>query len=143
MSLSEDAVLERLNSVLEPSRLLVCAEKGGDVSLDSLEDLPREFQNNEIRANTDFLIFATMNPGGDFGKRELSPALRSQFTEIWVPSVTDHHSIDLVVEKKLSSAKTVPTKLLGQVHTKMLDYVGWFNKTACGDTSPALANLLE
>jgi len=38
-SLAEDAVLERLNSVLEPSRLLVRAEKGSDVSLDSLEDL--------------------------------------------------------------------------------------------------------
>ena len=32
MSLAEDAVLERLNSVLEPSRTLVLAEKGGDDS---------------------------------------------------------------------------------------------------------------
>lgn len=32
MSLAEDAVLERLNSVLEPSRTLVLAEKGGDLS---------------------------------------------------------------------------------------------------------------
>ena len=30
MSLAEDAVLERLNSVLEPSRTLTLAEKGGD-----------------------------------------------------------------------------------------------------------------
>lgn len=30
-----------------------------------------------------------MNPGGDYGKKELSPALRNRFTEIWVPSVTD------------------------------------------------------
>ena len=28
-----------------------------------------------------------MNPGGDFGKKELSPALRNRFTEIWVPSI--------------------------------------------------------
>lgn len=27
-------------------------------------------------------VMATMNPGGDFGKRELSPALRSRFTEV-------------------------------------------------------------
>lgn len=27
-------------------------------------------------------VVATMNPGGDFGKRELSPALRSRFTEV-------------------------------------------------------------
>ncbi|WAQ91611.1 hypothetical protein PtA15_14A495 [Puccinia triticina] len=30
-----------------------------------------------------------MNPGDDFGKRELSPALRNRFTEIWVPLVSD------------------------------------------------------
>jgi midasin len=29
-----------------------------------------------------------MNPGGDFGKRELSPALRNRFTEIWVEPLT-------------------------------------------------------
>jgi midasin len=29
-----------------------------------------------------------MNPGGDFGKRELSPALRNRFTEIWVEAIT-------------------------------------------------------
>jgi hypothetical protein len=28
-----------------------------------------------------------MNPGGDFGKRELSPALRNRFTEIYVPAI--------------------------------------------------------
>ncbi len=27
-----------------------------------------------------------MNPSGDYGKRELSPALRNRFTEIWVES---------------------------------------------------------
>lgn len=30
-----------------------------------------------------------MNPSGDFGKKELSPALRNRFTEIWVDSVFD------------------------------------------------------
>ena len=31
-------------------------------------------------------MIATMNPSGDFGKKELSPALRNRFTEIWVES---------------------------------------------------------
>ena len=30
-----------------------------------------------------------MNPGGDYGKKELSPALLNRFTEICVPSVSD------------------------------------------------------
>ena len=72
ISLADDAVLERLNSVLEPGRLLALAEKSGD----GVE---------ELVGHEDFRILATMNPGGDFGKKELSPALRNRFTEIWVP----------------------------------------------------------
>ena len=86
MSLAEDAVLERLNSVLEPSRTLTLAEKGGEgpSCVHESDDMEHLF-SSEVRAHEDFRIFATMNPGGDFGKRELSPALRSRFTEIWVP----------------------------------------------------------
>lgn len=29
-----------------------------------------------------------MNPSGDYGKKELSPALRNRFTEIWVQPIT-------------------------------------------------------
>lgn len=43
----------------------------------------------QITAHPDFMILATMNPGGDYGKKELSPALRNRFTEIWVPPVND------------------------------------------------------
>ncbi|GJN90851.1 hypothetical protein Rhopal_003865-T1 [Rhodotorula paludigena] len=78
ISLADDSVLERLNSVLEPSRTLVLAEKGGH-DLDDIRVVGRE----------GFEILATMNPGGDFGKKELSPALRNRFTEIWVPAVDD------------------------------------------------------
>lgn len=73
ISLAEDSVLERLNSVLEPERTLLISEKCG---LDDSE-------NFVVKAKLDFKFFATMNPGGDFGKKELSPALRNRFTEIW------------------------------------------------------------
>ena len=59
-------MLERLNSVLEPHRLLVLAEKGG-VNIE------------ELTAHEGFRIMATMNPGGDFGKKELSPAMRNRY----------------------------------------------------------------
>lgn len=42
-----------------------------------------------------------MNPGGDFGKRELSPALRNRFTEIWVPPVSSEADICTVVAGRL------------------------------------------
>lgn len=74
ISLADDSVLERMNSVLEPSRKLLLAEKSSTLI-------------EEIRASPQFRVFATMNPGGDFGKKELSPAMRNRFTEIWVPDI--------------------------------------------------------
>ena len=86
ISLADDSVLERLNSVLEPGRSIVLAERGGTDSEHSL-----------IRASEDFKLVATMNPGGDYGKKELSPALRNRFTEIWVPPVDDRSDLELIV----------------------------------------------
>ncbi|OWZ18792.1 Midasin-like protein [Phytophthora megakarya] len=88
VNLAEDAVLERLNSVLEPSRTLLLAEKGGD-------------QVEEIIAHPKWRVMATMNPGGDFGKRELSPALRNRFTEIWVPAISDVDDIATIIRDRL------------------------------------------
>ena len=86
ISLADDSVLERLNSVLEPTRTIVLAERGGD-----------DLEYPAIRAVDGFKLIATMNPGGDYGKKELSPALRNRFTEIWVPSVDDRRDLELIV----------------------------------------------
>ena len=74
ISLAEDAVLERMNSVLENERQVTVPEKGGECI-------------ETITANPSFRLLATMNPGGDFGKKELSAALRNRFTEIWGVSI--------------------------------------------------------
>ncbi|OUC48546.1 ATPase family protein, partial [Trichinella nativa] len=71
ISLAEDAVIERLNSVLEPERTLTVYERIGCT------------QPMTVRSAPGFNVLATMNPGGDYGKRELSRALRNRFTEIW------------------------------------------------------------
>lgn len=86
VNLAEDAVIERLNSVLESNRELTLAEKGGIVS-------------EKIIAHPNFRFLATMNPGGDYGKRELSPALRSRFTEVYIPNITDADDIVLVIQE--------------------------------------------
>lgn len=80
ISLADDSVLERLNSVLEPERMLVLAEKGTNVGSDSGSP-------EVIYAEEQFRLIGTMNPGGDYGKKELSPALRNRFTEVWCPKV--------------------------------------------------------
>ncbi|KAG5419016.1 hypothetical protein I9W82_003735 [Candida metapsilosis] len=87
ISLADDSVLERLNSVLEPERSLLLAEKGS--------------QDAHVTASDDFKFFATMNPGGDYGKKELSPALRNRFTELWVPSMEDFQDVFKIVQSRL------------------------------------------
>ncbi|KAH6610699.1 midasin, partial [Trichoderma cornu-damae] len=90
ISLADDSVLERLNSVLEPQRTLLLAEKGVD--------------NSFVVGADGYQFFATMNPGGDFGKKELSPALRNRFTEIWVPPLSDSDDIYDITRTKLTEA---------------------------------------
>jgi midasin len=91
ISLADDSVLERLNSVLEPERSLLLAEKGTDDAF--------------ITAEQSFEFLATMNPGGDYGKKELSPALRNRFTEIWVPSMEDFNDVREIVTARLVSER--------------------------------------
>ena len=73
ISLANDSVLERLNSVFERGRSLTISEKSAAEAV-------------HIIANAQFNTVATMNPSGDFGKKELSPALRNRMTEVWVES---------------------------------------------------------
>ncbi|GAV53771.1 hypothetical protein ZYGR_0AK02730 [Zygosaccharomyces rouxii] len=87
ISLADDSVLERLNSVLEPERNLLLAEKGSSGSL--------------VIGAEEFQFLATMNPGGDYGKKELSPALRNRFTEIWVSSMDNLEDVRMIVFSKL------------------------------------------
>ncbi|AET01690.2 midasin [Medicago truncatula] len=116
ISLADDSVLERLNSVLEPERTLSLAEKGGP-------DLEK------VVAHSNFFVLATMNPGGDYGKKELCPALRNRFTEIWVPPVIDLDELQGIAMERIPKFK-VPTyeeKLLCIVNA-MISFWEWFNK---------------
>lgn len=98
ISLALDSVLERMNSVFEADRILILSEKqthhlGGNVET----IIPRE----------SFAVIASMSPAGDHGKRELSPALRSRFSEIYIDSQNYEnelkdisHIININFEKK-------------------------------------------
>ncbi|XP_065628596.1 midasin-like isoform X3 [Quercus suber] len=57
----------------------------------------------KITAHQNFFVLATMNPGGDYGKKELSPALRNRFTEIWVPPVGDLNELKSIVLQRFSN----------------------------------------
>ncbi|KAI6016225.1 hypothetical protein EDC04DRAFT_2881627 [Pisolithus marmoratus] len=97
ISLADDSVLERLNSVLEPERAIVLAERGGT-----------DGEYPAIHAADTFKLLATMNPGGDYGKKELSPALRNRFTEIWVPPVDNPQDLAIIVDSSWRHEKLKP-----------------------------------
>ncbi|KAH0443323.1 denitrification regulatory protein nirq [Colletotrichum camelliae] len=118
ISLADDSVLERLNSVLEPGRSLLLAEKGID--------------NSFVVGADGFQFFATMNPGGDFGKRELSPALRNRFTEIWVPAMSETDDMLDIVLSKLDPA----FKSFG---TPVVQFAHWFGQTFRSSSSTAFS----
>jgi midasin len=108
ISLAEDSVLERLNSVLEPDRSILLAEKGPDDSF--------------VRASPGFQFLATMNPGGDYGKRELSSALRNRLTEIWVPPLSEQMDIIPILQSRLGPD-------FSGIPQVMIDFAQWFSHT--------------
>lgn len=119
ISLADDSVLERLNSVLEPNRLLVLAEKGST-------------QVEEINGKDGFQFCATMNPGGDFGKKELSPALRNRFTEIWIGSAwKNEHDLAMMIESKLNDDVFGDRK--SYYCAVLFEFIGWFLNLFRGD----------
>lgn len=123
ISLADDSVLERLNSVLEPERSLLLAEKGTDDIF--------------ITADAGFQFLATMNPGGDYGKKELSPALRNRFTEIWVPSMEDFDDVRQIVRAKLNQS-------VKELTDPIVNFSKWYgNKMGGGDATSGVISLRD
>uniref|UniRef100_A0A670YR31 Midasin n=1 Tax=Pseudonaja textilis TaxID=8673 RepID=A0A670YR31_PSETE len=118
ISLADDSVLERLNSVLEIEKTLVIAEKASE---DSEIEL--------LTAGKKFRILATMNPGGDFGKKELSPALRNRFTEIWCPQSNSREDLIQIVKHNLYPGLCLSTKNEAKL---MMDFIGWLSNQEFG-----------
>lgn len=123
ISLADDSVLERLNSVLEPHRSILLAEKG---PIDSM-----------VVADGGFQFLSTMNPGGDYGKRELSAALRNRMTEIWAPQLSEDEDILPILQMRLDLKDE-------KVARAMLRFAKWFKSTFqnTSTTSLSLRDLL-
>lgn len=118
ISLANDSVLERLNSLLEPNGKLFMTEKG--------------VENALISRSPGFQFFATMNPSGDYGKRELSPALRNRFTEIWVPSTTTPKDLLYITQSMLHESRT-------SIADSMVHFAQWFTGKYCQARSHSLS----
>ena len=119
ISLADDSVVERLNSVLEEECKLVLPEKP------NLTD-PNVIL--EIVAHDKFRVCATMNPSGDFGKKELSPALRNRFLEIWCPSTTAKDDLRDLITAKLGKSDD-DDDVIGI----MVEFILWIRETVMVD----------
>ena len=116
ISLAEDGVLERLNSVLESERSLYLMEQSH--ARDNEENVQGV---RKILGHENFQIVATMNPGGDFGKRELSPALRNRLVEIWCPSISSKNDLIKLMESHLGPEITT------QISGTILRFIFWYD----------------
>ena len=146
ISLADDSVLERLNSVLEVERQLTLAESSESLTL---------------TAHSNFRIIATMNPGGDYGKKEvssclksfrlfsaiiyrtivvlsssfalksqyfqLSPALRNRFTEIWCSAGDTLAEMRAIIHHHLASETN-----RDKISDMMVQFIGWFQEHTSG-----------
>ena len=96
---------------MEPSRSITLAEKGGEGA-------------EVIVAHPDFRVIATMNPGGDYGKKELSPALSNRFSTIWVPPMDDALELKAILHTRLKEEE------LQQVITPLLlDFWAFYKRS--------------
>ncbi|UKK01110.2 hypothetical protein MACK_001923 [Theileria orientalis] len=103
ISLTEDSVLEKINSVLEFESYIVLNQtfstkkassnvSDNSTNLNGSSTLQQD-QGSEVEqircvySHKDFRLFGSMNPGNDFGKKELSPSLSNRFTQIYVPPI--------------------------------------------------------
>ncbi|XP_059060931.1 midasin [Achroia grisella] len=128
ISLADDSVLERLNSLLEPERQLVLSERAMEANSDIVV----------ITAHKNFHIIGTMNPGGDFGKKELSPALRNRFTEIWCDSVSSRDDLTAVLEKSVNRGISLGNQEDGSsgIGSSILDFVAWLRDSEVTNKFP-------
>uniref|UniRef100_A0A915P399 Midasin n=2 Tax=Meloidogyne TaxID=189290 RepID=A0A915P399_9BILA len=122
ISLASDSVLERLNSLLESERTILLTNPASSTSGDSnsIEQL--------VRAICGFQLVATMNPGNDYGKRELSKALRNRFTEIWCPNNYYREDGLEILRRRLqcdTSAK-LTMELMDKVANVFIDFTEFF-----------------
>lgn len=92
VNLAAPEVLQGLVGILDGQPL--CLTDRGDVA--------------PVERHPDFRLFAAMNPPTDVGKRELPPAIRCRFTEIYCEELTDPADLAMVVQGCLRDINEAP-----------------------------------
>jgi midasin len=89
INLASSETLQRLCGLLDDSTgSLTLTERGDAVA---------------VERHSDFRLFAAMNPATDAGKKDLNPAIRSRFTEMFVDELLDPVELRVVAGKYISA----------------------------------------
>ncbi|CAF4694006.1 unnamed protein product, partial [Rotaria sp. Silwood1] len=110
LDLPSQAVIERLNSMLEPSPTFALTE-----------DITSQVDKGQLDINLPnyFQIFATVHQEQSHQLLKLSPATRSRFTEIHIPSYSDD-DLKIIVKAELNKINIDKKELDSFVNTMFL-----------------------
>ena len=94
-----------------------------------------------MQAHSSFRLLATMNPGGDFGKKELSPALRNRFTEIWVENALSQEDIRRIVSCRINQISHENSVAAGEIDKSspgamIALFCSWYNAQRASSLRP-------
>ncbi|HTL47627.1 MAG TPA: AAA family ATPase, partial [Verrucomicrobiae bacterium] len=97
-------VLEELN--MAPSGLLEILNEYFDEGT-----FTNPMTGKKVKIHPNFRLFATMNPeqgvtGVSQGRSGLSPALRSRFSEVWVPHEKSRAEVEAIIRRKFNNRST-------------------------------------
>lgn len=82
-----------------------------------------------IVADEKFVFIGTMNPGGDYGKKELSPALRNRFTEVWCEGCVVRSDLrDIIVHNLCVKSQSMKESIANAI----LKFTEWLQTTEVG-----------
>lgn len=88
-----------------------------------------EEDDHTIIAHENFIFISTMNPGGDYGKKELSPALRNRFTEIWCENCIEKNDLRAIIEHNLLDT-LLPEKT--NISMAITNFIEWMSTLEIG-----------
>eukprot|EP00477_Mikrocytos_mackini_P002172 GAHX01002388.1.p1 GENE.GAHX01002388.1~~GAHX01002388.1.p1 ORF type:complete len:3172 (-),score=674.57 GAHX01002388.1:36-9551(-) len=91
INMADTSVIERINSVFDTPPNLSIYESS---------------KNEKVKIHNECFLIATMNPSGDFGKKELSLPLRNRFREIYFDWKIDQEFIDKLIDIKIENNNT-------------------------------------
>jgi midasin (ATPase involved in ribosome maturation) len=98
INLASGETLQRLSGLLQGSDSKLTITERGGVDI--------------VTPHPNFRLFAAMNPSTGVGKRDLPPALRNRFSEIYVDDVTDPDDLALIVQRRLQHVDLAADALL-------------------------------